>query len=208
MTSKNSENSPLQIAEVRLEQCGGSLGLTLCPGKKDVSRSWNRDLGKDLQAIRAWGATTVVTLIEDHEFRLLTIESLADEVRALGMNWVHLPIVDVSIPDSRFEDAWIGDGPKLHDRLDAGEKILIHCRGGLGRTGLVAGRILVERGCAPKIAIQRIRSVRPHAIETSEQEHYVMKSKLVPDRDTQGRNAVGSQPALDTSTSVAIGAPI
>ena len=182
MTSKNSENSPLHIAEVRLEQGGGSLGLTLCPGKKDVSRSWNRDLGADLRAIRAWGATTVVTLIEDHEFRLLRIESLADDVRALGMNWVHLPIVDVSIPDSRFEGAWVSDGPKLHDRLDAGERILIHCRGGLGRTGLVAGRILVERGCAPKSAIQRIRSVRPNAIETSEQEQYVMTSKLV---DTQ-----------------------
>jgi len=208
MTSKNSENSPLHIAEVRLEQGGGSLGLTLCPGKKDVSRSWNRDLSTDLRAIRAWGATTVVTLIEDHEFRLLRIESLPDDVRALGMNWVHLPIVDVSIPDRRFQDAWVSDGPKLHDRLDAGEKILIHCRGGLGRTGLVAGRILVERGCAPKNAIQRIRSVRPHAIETSAQENYVMKSKLVSDRDTQSRNAVGSQPPLDTSTSVTIGASI
>ena len=207
MTNKNSENSPLHIAVVRLEQGGGSLGLTLCPGKKDAGRSWNRDLSTDLQAIRAWGATTVVTLIEDHEFRLLRIESLADDVRALGMNWVHLPIVDVSIPDSRFEDAWVSDGPNLHDRLNAGEKILIHCRGGLGRTGLVAGRILVERGCVPKNAIQRIRSVRPHAIETSEQEHYVMKSKLVTDRDTQLRNAVGSQPPLDTSTSVTFGAP-
>ena len=59
MTSKNSENSPLHIAEVRLEQGGGSLGLTLCPGKKDAGRSWNRDLSTDLQAIRAWGATTV-----------------------------------------------------------------------------------------------------------------------------------------------------
>jgi len=208
MTSKNSVSSPLHIAEVRLEQGGGSLGLTLCPGKKDVSRSWNRDLSTDLRAIRAWGATTVVTLIEDHEFRLLKIESLADDVLALDMSWVHLPIVDVSIPDRRFQDAWVSDGPKLHDRLDAGEKILIHCRGGLGRTGLVAGRILVERGCAPKNAIQRIRSVRPHAIETSEQEHYVMKSKLVPNRDTQRRNALGSQPPLGTTTSVTIGAPI
>lgn len=178
MTSKNSENSPLHIAEVRLDQGGGSLGLTLCPGKKDAGRNWNRDLRKDLQAIRSWGATTVVTLIEDHEFRLLGIESLADDVRALGMNWVYLPIVDVSIPDGRFEDSWVNDGPKLHDRLDAGEKILIHCRGGLGRTGLVAGRILVERGSAPGTAIGRVRSVRPHAIETAEQENYVLKSKF------------------------------
>ncbi len=181
MKSKNSENSPLHIAEVKLEQGGGSLGLTLCPGKKDANRNWSRDLSKDLQVIRAWGATTVMTLIEEHEFRLLGVESLAHDVCALGMNWVHLPIVDVSIPDSRFEDAWVSEGPKLHDRLDAGEKILIHCRGGLGRTGLVAGRILVERGCAPKDAIQRIRSARPQAIETSEQEHYVLKSKMNPE---------------------------
>lgn len=197
MISKNSENSPLQIAEVRLYQGGGSLGLTLCPGKKDASRSWSRDLGTDLQFIRAWGATTVVTLIEDHEFCLLGVESLAHDVSALGMTWLHLPILDVSIPDSRFEDAWGSAGLKLHDRLDAGEKILIHCRGGLGRTGLVAGRILVERGYASQDAIQRIRSVRPHAIETLEQENYVMKSKVVPDRVVQRRDPVGSQPALE-----------
>lgn len=199
MTSKNSENSPLHIAEVRLEQGGGSLGLTLCPGKKDASRNWNRDLIKDLQVIRAWGATIVVTLIEDHEFRLLRIESLADEVRALGVNWLHLPIVDVNIPDRRFEDTWVSDGPKLHDRLDAGEKILIHCRGGLGRAGLVAGRILVERGCLPQNAIAQIRSVRPHAIQTSEQEQYVHKSKLNHTRVIRWKDAISSQLPLEKS---------
>jgi ADP-ribosyl-[dinitrogen reductase] hydrolase len=176
MASKNSENSPLHIAEVILDQGGGSLGLTICPGKKDAGRNWNRDLNKDLQVIQAWGATTIVTLIEDHEFCLLGIESLGHDVRALGMDWVHLPIVDVSIPDKRFEDAWVSEGPMLHARLDVGEKILIHCRGGLGRTGLVAGRILVERGWDPKAAIQRIRSARPHAIETTEQENYVLNA--------------------------------
>ncbi len=205
MTSKNSENSPLHIAEVQLEQGAGSLGLTLCPGKKDVSRSWNRDLVKDLQVIRAWGATIVVTLIEDHEFRMLSIESLADEVRALGMNWLHMPIVDVNIPDRRFEDAWVTEGPMLHDRLDAGEKILIHCRGGLGRAGLVAGRILVERGCSPEKAIAQIRSVRPHAIQTSEQEQYVHKSKLIHTRVTRWKDAIGNQLASEKSALVVDG---
>jgi len=207
MTSKNSENSPLHIAEVRLEHGGGSLGLTICPGKKDAGRNWNRDLSQDLQVIQGWGATTVLSLIEDHEFRLLGVESLAHDVRALGMNWVHLPIVDVSVPDSRFEDAWACDGPKLHDRLDAGEKILIHCRGGLGRTGLVAGRILVERGCAPEKAIERIRLARPHAIETSEQEHYVLKSKLMPGRVFPRRNT-GCQTIVANSTHLPIGRSI
>ena len=179
MTSKNSENSPLHIAEVRLGQGGGSLGLTLCPGKKDVSRSWNRDLGADLRAILVWGATTVVTLIEDHEFRMLNVEALQREVQTLGMDWIHLPIVDVNIPDHRFEHRWALIRPKLHARLNAGENALIHCRGGRGRTGLVAALILVERGCEPYVAIQRVRAVRPHAIETHAQERYVLNASCM-----------------------------
>ena len=177
MVKKNSQNSPLRIAEVPLATTEGMLGLTLCPGKKDASRQWNRDLTDDLTAIQAWGASTVVTLIEDHEFALLGVGELGQRVGELGMNWIHLPIVDVSIPDGRFEELWANISSHLHSRLDAGERILVHCRGGLGRTGLVAGRILVERGCDPDIAMQRIRAVRPGAIETEEQERYVLKSK-------------------------------
>lgn len=177
MPIKNSRNSPLQIAEVLLGPDEGRLGLTLCPGKKDPSRSWDRDLREDILAIRAWGASTVVSLIEDHEFRLLDIENLEQEVRANGMDWMHLPIQDVDVPDHRFEDAWVLAGAELHKRLDAGDRILIHCRGGLGRTGLVAGRILVERGSDPRTAVHRVRAARPHAIETVAQERYVLTAK-------------------------------
>lgn len=187
MTSKNSDNSPLQIAELVLGPCMGSLGLTLCPGKKDPGSNWNRDLAIDLQAIRHWGATTVVTLIEDHEFQMLGVQTIGQDVRDLGMNWLHLPILDVSVPDQRFEDGWVLEGPKLHKRLDAGERILIHCRGGLGRTGLVAGLILVERGCDPETAIQRVRAVRPHAIETQAQARYVLGSRSLARPALEGR---------------------
>jgi ADP-ribosyl-[dinitrogen reductase] hydrolase len=45
----------------------------------------------------------------------------------------------------------------------------------LGRTGLVAGLILVERGCAPLDAIRQVRVSRPGAIETAAQERYVLR---------------------------------
>ncbi len=51
MPIKNSRNSPLQIAEVLLGKDEGRLGLTPCPGKKEVSRSWDRDLKEDLRVI-------------------------------------------------------------------------------------------------------------------------------------------------------------
>lgn len=173
---RTSHSSPLIIAEVPLGPNSGCLGLTICPGKKDLSSNWDRDLFTDLKAILDWKATTVITLIEDHEFRLLSVQSLGSEVRAIGMDWLHLPILDVSVPDGRFEHLWQTAGIVVHERLDAGERILIHCRGGLGRTGLVAGLILVERGIRPLDAIRQIRDVRPHAIETFEQENYVLNS--------------------------------
>ena len=118
----------------------------------------------------------VVTLIEDYEFQLLRVETLGQDVTALGIDWLHLPIPDVSVPDHRFENAWVLAGEALHTRLDAGERILIHCRGGLGRTGLVAGRMLVERGMNAREAIARVRAARPHAIETSAQEQHVLRA--------------------------------
>ena len=173
-TLMTSLSSPLRIAEVLLGPGEGRLGLTLCPGKKDGGKGWNRDLKIDLEAIRTWGATTVITLIEDHEFSLLAVEALGDEVRRFGMEWLHFPIRDVDIPDERFAHAWKEARPVIHGRLNAGQRILIHCRGGLGRTGLVAALILVERGVEPRSAMRRVRAVRPHAIETTAQENYVL----------------------------------
>ena len=164
------------IAEVPVAPSTGCLGLTICPGKKDAGSNWDRDLYTDLQVIHDWGATTVVTLIEDHEFQMLEVDDFEAEVRAFGMEWLHLPILDVSVPDHHFEQSWRAAGDSVHHRLDAGERILIHCRGGLGRTGLVAGLILVERGILPEEAIRQIRAVRRHAIETSEQKDYVIHS--------------------------------
>lgn len=170
-------DSPLKIAEVPVGPTPGVLGLTICPGKKDPPRNWDRDLMEDLRVIRDWGASTVVTLIEGHEFRLLGVEALGTEVERRGMAWVHLPIRDVDVPDQRFERAWGDTGPALHRRIDAGERILIHCRGGLGRTGLVAALILVEQGVAHREAINRVRAARPRAIETRAQERYVLQAR-------------------------------
>ena len=43
--------------------------MTFCPGKHQsdaASGAWTRDLGTDLEAIRAWGASALVTLVEEH----------------------------------------------------------------------------------------------------------------------------------------------
>ena len=53
--------------------------------------------------------------------------------------------------------------------------MLIHCRGGLGRAGTIAARLLVELGMRPDEAVRRVRDARgPGAIETPAQEAHVL----------------------------------
>jgi ADP-ribosyl-[dinitrogen reductase] hydrolase len=107
---KTSVSHPLQIATIAPGVSGsGRVGVTFCPGKHDphaMSGAWDRDLGVDLDAIRNWGAAAIVTLLEPKELTLLRVERLGEEVIRRNMLWFHLPIVDVSIPDQRFEEKW------------------------------------------------------------------------------------------------------
>ena len=174
---RTSSSHPLPIAEVMAGDAGGRIGITFCPGKCGPSLydyRWERDLAADLDVIEHWGARAIVTLIEAHEFELLQVPDLGAQVVARGMAWHHLPIPDVQAPDERFATGWQRSGPALLDWLIAGQRVLVHCRGGLGRAGTVAAQLLVELGVTPQDAIQRVRAARPGAIETDEQERYVL----------------------------------
>jgi ADP-ribosyl-[dinitrogen reductase] hydrolase len=102
-----------------------------------MSGAWDRDLGADLEVIRNWGAAAIVTLVEPKELTLLRVERLGEEVVRRNMLWFHLPIVDVSIPDERFEENWSAVGEELRSILRNGSDVLVHCRGGLGRAGTI-----------------------------------------------------------------------
>jgi len=139
-----------------------------------MSGAWDRDLSRDLDAIRDWGAAAVVTLLEPKELTLLRVERLGEEVLRRNMLWFHLPIVDVSIPNEKFEQEWGVAGEELRSILRRKLDVLIHCRGGLGRAGTIAAWLLIELGMEPKKAIASVRAARPGAIETSEQEEFVL----------------------------------
>ena len=204
---KPSVSDPLHIAAVSPPDLPGVIGMTLCPGKKDPGRGWDRDLDTDLDAIREWGAEIVVTLVEDHEFDLLDVRQLPAGVERRGMNWVHLPIRDVSIPDTKFEVGWRTTGPDLRNCLRRGGSILIHCRGGLGRTGTIAARLLVELGMGAQRAIDAVRRVRPGAIETREQALCVLSCRPVTDEpgERSMSNSATSDRALGCFLGLAVG---
>ena len=177
-TPKTSASHPLQIATVNVG--GGRIGVTFAPGKTDPGASsgnWKRDLAMDLDAVKSWRADAVVTLVEGHEFETLAIPSLGAEVGARGMEWIHAPIRDVSVPDAKFDAVWPTTSAHLRDILSKGGAFVVHCRGGIGRACMIAARLMVELGEEPEEAIAFLRRVRhPNAVETLAQEQWVSQS--------------------------------
>ena len=178
MPTRTSLTHPLEIDPM---SCGaGLLGLTLCPGKQGRSNfgdPWERDLGLDMRAIVDWGPTTLVSLMEAHEFPKLKVPNLGDTAEEAGLEWHHLPIPDVKIPKERFERLWTYSGHVLRRKLRSGETIVVHCRGGLGRTGMIAARLAIEFGEAPEEALRRVREARRGTVETTAQEAYVLRQR-------------------------------
>lgn len=179
--TRTSISHPLRIDELAAGDAGGLIGITFCPGKRGAgirAWRWERDLAVDLDVIEAWRPSAVVTLIEQHEFEMLGVVHLGDQIRARGIDWHHLPIVDVRPPDATFEAGWLTAGAELGELLKGGQRVVVHCRGGLGRAGTVVARLLVELGVRAPEAVERVRKARPGAIETAAQLEYVLNPNL------------------------------
>lgn len=174
--AQNRHNSLLRIDPVIPDNCNGVIGMVICPGRRvsfAMGDDWDRDLDNDLQAIRDWGARALVSLMEKDEMEFYGVGELPAKVIRLGMSHFHLPIADMDVPGKSFERQWQTSGEELRDMLLSGQSIVIHCLGGLGRTGTIAGRLLVELGADPDTAIRRIRGARAGTIQTIMQETYV-----------------------------------
>lgn len=188
---RTSETHPLRIGTIELDG-GGKIGITFCPGKNQrsaMSGRWNRDLDTDLAAIKAWGATHLVTLIAPWEFGELGVGALPERAKAHGLTWHHAPILDGHAPgiippgyasDEWFESVWPYILPQLELALGRREGVVVHCKGGLGRAGTTAALLLSNREPALSVdeIIQRVRTARPNAIETVTQERYLVSCRL------------------------------
>ncbi len=179
--NQTSITHPLRIDSVPVPGYQGLIGMTFCPGKRQahaLSGSWNRDLSTDLAAIASWGATILVSLIEPLEYEKVGVQEMTEKLPPT-IRHIKLPIKDYSVPDAAWEESWKIYGQLIRSALMRGERVCIHCMGGLGRTGMIAAMLLVEFGSKPDDAIKTIRSARPSTIETAEQENFIRSRKPV-----------------------------
>lgn len=145
-----------------LEAGGGILAISPLPGR---SRHYTADFSRLL----AWGPQLVVTLCAHHELERKGAGGLGEDCAACGIEWEHFVIEDFGVPDADALADWERLSAKIHEVLSQGSKVLMHCFGGCGRSGMAALRILIEGGAAPEAALARLRDVRPCAVETEAQ---------------------------------------
>ena len=188
MNVKTSSTHPIRIAKLPCGDRNNCIGITLCPGKKGPSTfggRWERDLNIDLAAIKEdFDPKLIITLMTREELMLSKVSDIGSKVEELGIRWLHFPIEDMAIAGQKFEEMWraerlyilrtLGHRTSPDDYFDVHNEgnILIHCRGGLGRSGMLATVILSELGLRNETALGYVRKIRPGAVETKYQEEY------------------------------------
>lgn len=145
-----------------------NLAITILPGRKDR----DRDMKNDLIHIKNSGFDTVISLLSKDEYDYYGVPDLISEYKNHGINCFELNIIDQGAPSRDDMKEVTGF---INKKLISGSKVLIHCVGGLGRSGMVAACYLKEfKRVESEASIKLIRDVRSkRAIESKVQEEFV-----------------------------------
>ena len=124
-----------------------------------------------LDEARLWrqaGLDVAVSLLETDEAEQLELQHEREAAETSKLRFVSFPIPDRGEPASTSHTiALLKD---LADLLESGENVAIHCRQGIGRSGLIAAGLLMTSGMNAGQAIGVVSSARGLAVpETAEQ---------------------------------------
>ena len=125
-------------------------------------------LEDDLYKWRMLGATQVVSLLEEDEAHQLGLEQEQILCERLGLKVRSFPIPDRGVPvDTEAFADLVG---QLHDDVQQGQRIVIHCRQGIGRSGLLAASVLLSFEMPLNEALERITIARGVQVPETEQQ--------------------------------------
>ncbi len=124
---------------------------------------------EDMAHLHDWRPALVMTMLSHPELRATGHQDIGADLQDMGTRWMHVPVPDMGVPGPEAEEAWHKASNAALSALQGKGRVLIHCMGGCGRSGMAALRLMIEAGEAPGAALERLRAVRPCAVETPEQ---------------------------------------
>jgi ADP-ribosylglycohydrolase/protein-tyrosine phosphatase len=172
---RTSTLNPLRVDWVDADlPWSGRLGMTFLPGKQRDGWSglhW-RDLSTDVRRLRdVHGADALLLLVEDHELVGARVSHIGEAMADAGIELLRFPIADMTVTSDEDGLRVVLDDVLV--RLAAGQRVVVACRGGLGRTGTVVGCLLRDAGLDGQSAIDLTHRSRHDTIQGHVQEQFV-----------------------------------
>jgi protein-tyrosine phosphatase len=131
-------------------------------------------LEDEISGWRRAGIDVVVSLLENDEADQLDLLDEPKVAEANGIHFISFPIPDRSAPASVPASLLLM--ANVSSALDEGKNVAVHCRQGVGRSGLIAAGILATSGFDPKRAIDIVSAARGLAVpETPDQRRWVQQ---------------------------------
>ncbi len=132
-------------------------------------------LEDEMRGLQRLGVTLIASLLEPAEAHELGLQEEESVARRHGLGFCQFPIPDRSTPANQA--AYAAFIAELASAVGAGAGLAIHCRAGIGRSGLTAAATLVALGEDPATVFDRISEARGVQVpDTDEQrlwfEHY------------------------------------
>jgi protein-tyrosine phosphatase len=127
------------------------------------------------EEVRSWakaGIEVVVSLLMEEEISDLDLTQEPAVCKSQGIEFLTLAIPDRSVPASAL--AFRNLLEQLEKALANGKSVAIHCRQGIGRSGLITAGVLILSGVEPGLALERISAARGCPVpETNEQRNWL-----------------------------------
>ena len=129
-------------------------------------------LDSEMAGWRRANVDTVFSLLTPAEEADLGLEAEEETAKSHGLRFLRFSIPDRQVPDS--EVAFSRALEELEAELEADRNVVLHCRQGLGRTGIAAACLLITKGATPEAALRQLSMIRGVTLpETSEQRQWI-----------------------------------
>lgn len=132
-------------------------------------------LEDEMKGLGCCGIRTLVSMLETHEIMELGLGQIEQQASRFDIAYLSLPAPDRGVPrDIRgFVDLAID----LAKRLRSGSSVAVHCRGGIGRSTLLAAATMVSLGDDPASVFGTISKARGLEVpDTDEQAEWFLSN--------------------------------
>lgn len=133
------------------------IGISACPlGRGDLKAELTKIVSED--------ELLMISLLTEEEKAMLHLQEEGPMSKAFGIEFKEFPIADMSIPGAQRFMKFIEE---LYGRTNELDRMLIHCRAGIGRSSLIALGLMTRHGFVLKESVELVSRIRGYDVPQS-----------------------------------------